>query len=616
MRSLIRYVTRKSRGGVAVRDEVVEGEKILAGRGNDCGIHLPDPRVMLHHAEFSARGGTLFVSAAAGADIRVDDNLTSMAKIGVGSRIRVGPYEIVMQEASEGFELTLAVELVQALGDDLDKLIERSRIHISGIGLSMRAWAWVLVGVVFLGTFAVPLAMNILTNPLVELLSPRSGRANYVKSPTGVWTSGSISGAHKFFGESCETCHEAPFVPVRDNACVNCHSKIQNHAEPALFPLAGLTDRSCQSCHKEHQGGATIVLDKQDFCITCHSDMGRSTIFSTLGNATDFGSNHPELRPSVVTDPVKGTKDRTRLVGGNPPPQENSGLKFPHDRHLRLTGVRDPARGNVVLQCVDCHKPSEGGESMLPISFERNCHSCHDLKFDAFVPNRELAHGKPAEVFRQVYDVYDALAMRGGYEEPAAPPVLRRIPGAPLTPVEKTFVADWAVAKSNDVLNGQFGRGRCEECHRTIEIQPAGAVQRLDVGIPPPVVEQLLAPLPAPVLPDRRTWTIEPPVLTSLWMPKAYFTHARHTNLPCAECHAAKTSNSSADVLMPGIAVCQSCHGGEKATDRVPTTCVSCHRYHRKDLAPGKPAGTPARAAAHALPPTTLAGALPLWEKP
>ncbi len=561
MRSLIRYVTRKSRGGTAVRDEVAEGEKITVGRGNDCAIHLPDPRVMLHHAEFTLRSGELYVAAATGADLRVDESLTQVAKVDVGGKVRVGPYEIQPQEKTAEFDVILAVELIQALGDDLEKLVARSKIHITRMGLTMRQWTWLLASAVLLGTFIVPFVFNLLIGPPPDKLALTPGKQNYLAAPTGVWNSGTISAAHKFFGDSCGSCHEKPFVQVKDQACLSCHNGIQNHAQPALFPFADLSGASCQSCHKEHQGNATIVLSNERFCADCHNDMAAKTTRSTLGSASDFGEHHPEFHPTVVKDPALHAMDRSRAVGATPGPQENSGLKFPHDKHLRATGVKDPARGVVTLQCADCHTPNETGETMQAISFERNCHGCHALKFDTFVTDRELTHGKPEEVFKQVRDVYDALAMRGGYTEPEAPAVLRRMPGTSLTPVEKQQVTDWAATKTAAVLNGRFGRGLCEECHRTFDTNGTDAS-------------------------GSKIWTVEPPTVTTLWMPKAYFTHARHTDVPCTECHAAKTSNASTDVLMPSITVCQSCHGGEKAADRVPSTCVDCHRFHRKDLGP------------------------------
>jgi predicted CXXCH cytochrome family protein len=610
VRSLIRFVTRKSRGGTAVHDEIAEGEKLIVGRGNDCPIHLSDPRVMLHHAEFSVRQGELYVAAASGADLRVDGNLTQISKVETGGKVRVGPYEIELQEKNADFDFVLTVELVQALGDDLEKLVARSKIHITHIGLTMRWWAWLLAGAVLICTFIAPLIFNVLVGPPPDKMVLTPGQRNYVASPTGIWTSGSISAAHKFFGDSCATCHEKPFVQVRDQACLSCHAGIQNHAQPSLFPFADVSESSCQSCHKEHQGNVTTVRSDEVFCAGCHRDLKAKTTRTTLSDASDFGRHHPEFHPTVVKDSALHEMDRSRAIGGTPPPQENSGLKFPHDKHLRPTGVKDPVRGVVNLECADCHTPTETGETMRAVSFERNCHGCHVLKFDTFVPERELTHGKPEEVFKQVRDIYDALAMRGGYEEPAAPQLLRRLPGTPLTPVEKKTVTDWAEAKSYEVLNGKFGRGLCNECHRTIDTNSnaTGAHEFGGSGT---------ADSAPPSMTVGNTWTVEPPTVTTLWMPKAYFTHARHIDVKCAECHAATTSNASTDVLMPSIAICQACHGGEKAVDRVPSTCVGCHRFHRKDLEPMHPEksadGTNLRTA-HSVP--KLMSALPTWETP
>ncbi|MBY0510296.1 MAG: cytochrome c3 family protein [Rhodospirillaceae bacterium] len=623
MRSLIRQVTRKSRGGVAVRDEIAEGDIIIAGRGNDCAIRLPDPRVMLHHAEFTMRSGELYVSAAAGADLRINDNLAQIGKLETGSKVRIGPYEIEVQPPESDFDFVVAVELVQALGDDLEKLVARSQIHITRIGLTMRWWVWLLAGAIITGTFLVPFVFNLLVGPPPDKMALSAGKMNYTPSPTSIWTSGSISSAHKFFADSCETCHAAPFVPVQDNACLSCHSAVQNHAQPALFPFADLNKYACQNCHKEHQGNVTIVRSDEAFCADCHKDLGSMSTRTTLDRASDFGKQHPEFRPTVVKDSALHTMDRSRTLNENPPPQENSGLKFPHDKHLRREGVKDPVRGVVNLDCADCHTPNETGETMRAVSFERNCHGCHALKFDSFVPNRELTHGKPEEVFKQVYDVYDALAMRGGYDEPAAPALVRRRPGTPLTPVEKALVTNWAAAKASDVLNGYFGRGLCAECHNILETKGATATNEFGEPTAAPEATSVAAKAGVPVLPAEKTWTVEPPTLTELWMPKAYFTHARHTDVKCTECHAAKTSTSASDVLLPSIAICQSCHGGEKSADRVPSTCVDCHRFHRRDLDPMHPEKAAAHKAADAgvalpqkHPHVAQSAPLPRWETP
>ena len=60
--------------------------------------------------------------------------------------------------------------------------------------------------------------------------------------------------------------------------------------------------------------------------------------------------------------------------------------------------------------------------------------------------------------------------------------------------------------------------------------------------------------------------------------------------MKCEDCHAARNSKESADVLIPGIANCRACHGGAHAGDKVPTSCIACHDYHQSTtLKLGKP---------------------------
>jgi hypothetical protein len=212
----------------------------------------------------------------------------------------------------------------------------------------------------------------------------------------------------------------------------------------------------------------------------------------------------------------------------------------------------------VKLACADCHRPDTGGVGLLPVNFERNCHDCHQLKFDAQLPDRELIHGRPQAMFQQVRDIYDAVAARGGYEEPEAPAIVRRRPGTPLTPEEKKTVADWAAAKTQQILDGRFGKGLCGECHVLVSGPAAFA---------------------APA-----SWTVSPVVLSATLFPMAHFNHAKHNNTDCHFCHAAQESVSVSDVLMPSITVCRSCHGSERAADRVPSTCVECHYFHHNDV--------------------------------
>jgi len=578
LRSLIRNLTRKSRGGVAVREEAVDDDTLVAGRGNDCQIHLPDPRVLLRQAEISVRGGEVYVLALHGGDLSLNGSLTQSGKLGPEDSLHVGPYEIRLEAVASGeervargdqhYDLILTVELVQPLGDDLDQLVNRAKLHVTRVGLSVRGWSWVLACAALLLLFAAPFTLNMF-HPKPDAKALTQVHTQPPAAPTSVWSSGQISSSHKFFGVACETCHEIPFIPVRNTACLNCHAGVENHAEQVRFPSLPFKDMDCADCHKEHHGNKSITLDNQAFCTSCHADLASQPGDIVIRNASDFGSDHPQFRPAVITDPLNKLIERDHAIGDPTPPRENNGLKFPHARHLAAAGVRDPARGTVQLQCADCHVSDASGHSMKPVSFAENCNSCHQLNFDAKLPGRQLMHGKPQELFQQIADVYDAVAMRGGYEDDAAPAVVRRRAGTPLTEPERRIAAQWAAEKAANVSTGHFGKGLCATCHTLI--QPG-------TGEPAK---------------DGELWDVTPVEMSVRYLPKADFDHSRHRDVSCTNCHQAKASVSATDVLILGVESCQSCHGGEKATDRVPSTCVACHKFHRKDMAPLHTMDTP-----------------------
>ncbi|MDX2224483.1 MAG: hypothetical protein SFV21_17150, partial [Rhodospirillaceae bacterium] len=496
-----------------------------------------------------------------------------MTRVAVGDKLKIGPYEVALDENAGGARIVLSVELVQPLEDDLDDLVKRSRTQIGRVGLSMRTWSWGLAVTAALVLFMVPWVASFFYEapPTLRVLNTRDQRVP--SAPTTVWTSGGISSAHKFFGDSCETCHEKPFVPVEDGTCLVCHSGIEHHADPARFKFASFEGESCQSCHKEHQGSATIARSDQGFCVSCHGNLDKHTTDSKLRNVTDFGRDHPDFRPTVLVDSALQISDRTRSLSDNPPPTEDSSLDFPHDRHLRATGVKHPERGNISLKCTDCHEVDAGGAYMLPLEFEKHCHQCHKLKFDVYVPDRELLHGMPEEMFAQVRDVYDAVAMRGGYEEPAAPELIRRRPGTPLTAEEKKEALDWSAAKTAEIIGGRFGRGLCDSCHQLFETTASAG-------------------------PTGGGWGVEPVSASNRWFPAATFSHGSHRDVECGTCHEARQSTTAQDVIMPHATICQNCHGGEHASNRVPSTCISCHVFHQPTLEPMRPIGGTAAAPA------------------
>lgn len=558
MEVLARYVTRKNRGGTAVRDDHFESEVVRIGRGTDCEVQLTDPRILLEHARISVRSGSVYVEAVNGASVTVNDKLIDSSKVTILDVLMVGPFRVIIEPEKGDTDLTISVELVSGLGDELENLTDRANFNISAVGLSKRAWSWGMFGTFLIAVLLLPLMLRLFTPPPAFDIATAS-RESMEPSPTAIWTSGGISSAHKFFGENCEVCHEKPFVQVQDSACLSCHQSIENHADTVQFPSASLEGEACQSCHKEHQGNETITRNDQDFCVSCHGTLQADEPSSTLRNVWDFAEDHPEFRPSVVIDASLHVISRERGMTDTPAPVESSGLSFSHADHLREVGVRHPTRGNVNLECDSCHVADDGGVSMLPISFEAHCHQCHELKFDTQLPGRQLLHGKPEQLFEQVSDIYNAVAMRGGYQEAEAPEIIRRRPGTPLTEQQKRVAENWADGKSEEILNGRFGRGQCSECHRVFDNASTGV------------------------------WVIEPVHLTEEWFPKSIFNHDRHADVSCSTCHATLTSETSADVLLPTVETCQTCHGGEQATNRVPSTCITCHQFHHENQSPMRP---------------------------
>ncbi|MFL2771154.1 MAG: cytochrome c3 family protein [Rhodospirillaceae bacterium] len=555
MKILAQYITRKRRGGILVRDRRFESDIIRIGRGTVCELQLSDPRVMLEQAQLTLRSGGLYIESNAGSSISVNGTYAQAAKLKESDVIEIGPFQIIIESAEHDTDVTLSIELLEPLSNEFDNIKQHTIMGVGKIGLSKRAWSWALFSACITGMLIWPMITSWLTTePTVNLQSGMPFK--FEAAPTSIWTTGTISSDHKFFGESCEVCHERPFIQVQDSACLQCHQTIGQHTDPMLFSTAAFEGESCQDCHKEHQGNQSVIRNDQEFCVSCHGDLKEKEPGATLYNASDFGTAHPQLYPSVVTNSSPHIISRSIPMNSEPGPREASGLSFPHADHLREAGVHHPREGVIHLECQSCHVPEKGGTALLPISFEQHCHECHELTFDTQLPGREMIHATPDKLFQQIADIYDATAMRGGYREPQITEIIRRRPGVQLTESERREVRSWAKTKTESILNGRFGRGRCAECHTVTYNGPGSA------------------------------WTVKPIHITKDWFPKSFFDHGSHDDVACVTCHDVINSIESADVLMPSIETCQNCHGGETATNRVPSTCITCHQFHNDGIGP------------------------------
>lgn len=581
MRCKLRTVSRYRSGSVSRSEQLIEtaGSRVTVGRGTDSDIFLKDLRVNYRHAEIVLRDFDAIIEAVGESDLRIDGVLVERGLLVPDAEIEVGPYRLQILPDEPDVDLALEVELVTPPpSDSIERLVAPRGVGIGSGLLRKRPLAWGL----FAGLLAIGLVLPVLAHRTPATLPPEPEQG-MLAGFNRIWISGELASSHRMLADNCEACHQTPFVRVRTEACTACHSRIEHHFDVARFQFAGFEPTRCTTCHTEHQGAKGVVPARQALCADCHADLSEHPGETALLDAADFGTAHPELRPSVITDPATGQIERVAL-GAPDFPEEQSNLRFPHDIHLAQVcevpagGVADlslkqrqectvlqMARQRMQtdgLECADCHRPQAGGVNMLPVRMQDHCAVCHRLEFDPNAPGRVLPHGQPDEVIAVVNDFYIARALRGApLVEPREGGVRVRPGGAAEAPAQQAAAPDPVRQAEQMVaqkLETVFGRSLCGVCHE----------------------------ITRPSESARGEWEVRPVQVAALWMPKARFSHAAHKTTPCTDCHRATTSETSADVLMPAIADCRVCHEGEHARTAIPSTCIMCHVYHRDDLEP------------------------------
>jgi hypothetical protein len=556
-----------NRRGQPQRDQQrVAGPTINIGRGTQCQIHLPDPRVALQHARITVAESGSTIDAEPGR-ILVNGRAVDGVKLAVGDRIEVGPYLIEVEAAQGAVPLALAITLVQPLAAKGDgkrftlRMPQVSKRRLSYLG--------------FFGTLLlcllVPIAPDLLGLPAqsggktvggVEQDTVRALSAKFVQS----WNPGPVSRSHQPFGADCGACHKLPFVQVRDESCVACHKTLKEHVPVAELngpQGASFRDTRCAECHRDHKG-MQMAPRSQDECAVCHRDVKAYAADAKSGNVTDFRANHPEFRLSLL-DADKPDAIR-RVRQSNPASAEmveRSNLKFNHKLHLDPGGVRDPegkrdAKGTLdaegrrtVLKCADCHQPKDGGRLMAPVTMEQHCQRCHSLAFEPKVTKRQAVHGEEAQIATMLREFYARLVL-GDVPPDVNPPadLPRMRPGAVLTYQERQQALRLAEQKAGLVLKELFEtRQVCSTCHEMSK--------------------------------EAGSWKVAPVRVTQIWMPQALFTHDKHKTESCSKCHDVSGSKESKTIAMPDLASCRECHvGAEAVTGRVTSDCGTCHKFH------------------------------------
>ncbi|MBV9863372.1 MAG: cytochrome c3 family protein [Alphaproteobacteria bacterium] len=553
-------ITLLTRRGAAVmrRSHSVTADRLRLGRGTDTEIQLADIRVELQTAALYERGDGIFIERLGSTPLRVRGRTVETSQVGPGDEVLIGPYRILFTEPPAGYDAALSVELVQPMGDALERLLAQSRIGLEHSRLSKRAVSWLLFAVLALLCLAAPIAAYSIGG--IASLNRPVPPPDMIAWANLSWNPGELSNPHRFFAQQCATCHRDAFARVPDAACLECHGRIGGHVDPAaatkLGTMHGVVDGTrCAQCHEEHRGAGGLVIREAALCLDCHRSVAESAPDLGARDVTGYPAGHPQFRVTLVADAAQRRFERFPL-GGEPKPADHPNLTFSHAAHLVEAGF--PVLGYKPMICADCHVAEPGGQGFLPITYKGQCQRCHELNFDVSLPWKTVPHGDAAGVSTAVADFYARQALQGGVAEPGAPDLVRRAAGSPLeqpTESQRRDALAWVSQKTQAALGIIFDEKRgCGYCH---------AVSR-----------------------DGDAFRVAPVILRTRFLPQARFDHARHAPISCTDCHDARHSETSAEVLIPGIEKCQSCHGGEDAALKAESTCTTCHGFHHTENGP------------------------------
>ena len=578
MTFLLRQIAFTADHREIVRTTRIERDSVTIGRGAENDIALPDLAVDPRHARIDRRDDRHVVAMALGTlGFEIDGRTVQRGDIDAakGAELRFGGHRITVTRDGDGY-VVLTVERVATVSDTAGERDEAAAFSLRGLVPGKRGTAWLLAAAVLLGFLALPVWGYLHREDTSSIHALKADRS---------WSSGPLSQAHHQLEGKCESCHVKAFVSVRDDSCRACHKDVHDHAPPMRLASAraapDLTGRmlaavarafgkpgaGCVDCHSEHEGAGPMPPTPQAFCADCHGGLKARLPDTRIADAADFGTAHPQFQPVIAAVPGKHpTLTRASLDGQ---PTERNGLKFPHKLHLdtrggvaRMAQTLQARNGfGTSLVCADCHKPTADGVRFLPVAMEQSCQMCHSLGFDRVGGTiRTLRHGDVPQLIADLRATY-----RTGVSS-APGDSARRRPGsyAPGQVYHATFGGRPATAEA--AIRAVFTRnGACFDCH---VVTPPGATA---------------------------DWSVLPVRQPMRYMLNGWFDHAAHRTEKCESCHAAAQSAFASDVLLPGIKTCRTCHAGEGASAKVPSSCAMCHSYHADAGAPWMPSKTRAR---------------------
>lgn len=572
MAFVLRTVSHSAEGREIVRTRRVEGERLTIGRDPQCDVHLTDLAVALRHAAVEKAGGLLRLAVEPGLSVELNGRKSTAGAIDLasGGDIVLGAHALrFMPTAAGSDEIAVAVERITEGEVKLDKSAERL-FTLASVLPGKRVMAW-LLALLVLGVA--------LGWPIKAWYDRQQRTETYARFHADeLWSSGSLSQAHAGLKDQCTACHVKPFEAVRDTACKACHTAVHDHGDPFRLARArpdlsrwrrielafkerfDLPPGRCVECHTEHEGRQAMPATAQRFCADCHGALKSKLPDTKLADAGDFGRSHPDFQPVLIAG-WSGERPLLQRAALAQRPREESGLKFPHAMHLSTTnGVAQMARRlggsygfGQALECKDCHDPSPDGARFQPVSMEEDCAMCHDLAFDRVGGTlRTLRHGQPAQVVADLRDFYRG---RAAPLPSVLAPAARRRPGDSPDLRNRIQFARGPGSAERAIRSVFSPGGACFDCHR---VEARGGLD----------------------------FRIHPVAFPVRYLHKGWFDHRAHATRSCSSCHAAERSNAAADLLLPDLTSCRTCHGGEGSSKPVPSSCAMCHDYHMDAGAP------------------------------
>lgn len=385
-----------------------------------------------------------------------------------------------------------------------------------------------------------------------------------------VWNPGhSLDNAHKPWENDCKACHSMPFVQVQDKNCLACHLNISDHVDRKITTDSSWEDQKCADCHREHNGEDGLAKQNVSYmsenCASCHGDIKKSYAKSKTENVDDFSTKHPEFRYQLALSNKPKDLKRTRLIEGKQL-KEKTALKFPHDVHLKAGGVKSP-KGKVKVDCATCHKPNPDGLGFATVTMKDHCQSCHDLKFEPAVSNREVPHGSVELTLSTLREFFSYVQVNTVPidNKPLTSPINLVRPGKDLPKVASFVHTDGnSRSRASAAATSLFEKTSCNICHEISRINEPGRSGTTGRDLP--------------------QWKVTPLTPAHPWLAQVKFNHAKHRIAECGDCHSANKSKKSEDVLMPEIKICKDCHTGSKPeSNKLVSDCGLCHGFHMKD---------------------------------